>query len=62
LFATPEPGAKNGFSLTGGILNYTAEVNYPDTGHKASIHVHFKVIISHLAVYGKLFSTSKFYF
>ncbi|XP_023331515.1 nidogen-2 isoform X4 [Eurytemora carolleeae] len=42
LFATPEPGAKNGFSLTGGILNYTAEVNYPDTGHKASIHIHFK--------------------
>ena len=43
LFAVPENGAKNGFGLTGGVLNYTAEVYYPDTGEKASLEFQFKV-------------------
>ena len=42
LFALPGDGGSNGFALTGGVLNYTAEVTYPDSGHKASIQFVFK--------------------
>jgi len=42
LFALPGPGGNNGFSLTGGVLNYTAEVFYPDTGEKATLNFQFK--------------------
>ena len=37
LFALPQDGGINGFSLTGGVFNYTAEVYIPDTGHKLSL-------------------------
>jgi hypothetical protein len=43
LFALPGNGGKNGFGLTGGVLNYTAEVYYPDTGEKATLVFQFKV-------------------
>ena len=43
LFAIPQNGGANGFSVTGGVLNYTAEVYYPDTGEKASLEFQFKV-------------------
>ena len=43
LFAFPQNGGNNGFSVTGGVLNYTAEVYYPDTGEKASLEFQFKV-------------------
>ena len=43
LFAIPKDGSKNGFGLTGGVLNYSAEVFYPDTGEKTSIHYQFNV-------------------
>ena len=43
LFAIPKDGGTNGFGLTGGVLNYTAEVYYPDTGEKATLEFHFKV-------------------
>ena len=43
LFAHPEDGGQNGFSITGGILNYTAEVFYPETGDRVSILFEFKV-------------------
>ena len=43
LFARPEKGGQNGFSITGGVLNYTAEVTYPETGDRLSILFQFKV-------------------
>ena len=43
LFARPQDGGQNGFSLTGGVLNYTAEVFYPSTGDRVSIEFNFKV-------------------
>ena len=43
LFARPEGGGQNGFSITGGVLNYTAEVTYPETGDRLSILFQFKV-------------------
>lgn len=36
-------GGMNGFSITGGVLNYTAEVVYPETGDRLSIVFQFKV-------------------
>ena len=39
----PRQGGQNGFSLTGGVLNYTAEVVYPETGDRLSIVFEFKV-------------------
>eukprot|EP00092_Neocalanus_flemingeri_P000676 GFUD01000718.1.p1 GENE.GFUD01000718.1~~GFUD01000718.1.p1 ORF type:complete len:1537 (-),score=283.11 GFUD01000718.1:154-4470(-) len=41
LFAFPGTGGKNGFGLTGGVLNYTAEVYYPDTGEQATLVFQF---------------------
>ena len=42
LFAKPSEGGQNGFSLTGGLLNYTAEVFYPDTGDRVSLAFQFQ--------------------
>ena len=42
LFALPRERAVNGFSLTGGVLNYTAEVSYPGSGDRATIQFVFK--------------------
>ncbi len=43
LFAQPVQGAENGFSVTGGIFNYTAEIKFPDTQHSAQVKIVFKV-------------------
>ncbi|KAI1284954.1 Nidogen-1 [Halotydeus destructor] len=37
MFALEEPGLPNGFTLTGGIFNRTAEIQFPQTGHKLNI-------------------------
>ena len=42
----PRQGGQNGFSLTGGVLNYTAEVVYPETGDRLSIVFEFKVKVA----------------
>lgn len=41
MFALPKEGAVNGFSLTGGVLNYTAEVSYPGSGDSVMIQFVF---------------------
>ena len=41
LFAKSTNGAANGFALTGGILNYTAEVDFLGTGNRATIRFIF---------------------
>lgn len=41
LFAQPLRGALNGFGVTGGIFNYTAQVSFIETGHKAKIELQF---------------------
>ena len=43
MFAKPSDGGQNGFSLTGGLLNYTASVFYPDTGDRVQLEFQFKV-------------------
>ena len=43
LFAQPLRGAQNGFTLTGGKFNYTADVTFVDTGHSATVRLNFKV-------------------
>jgi hypothetical protein len=42
LFANSTRPSGNGFSLTGGVLNYTAEVTYPNTGDRTTILFVFK--------------------
>jgi hypothetical protein len=54
LFAQPIQGAENGFSVTGGVFNYTADLHFTDTGHTAQIKYVFKVtfdrnLITHLS-------------
>ena len=44
LFAQQREGAVNGFSLTGGVLNYTAEVNYTGSGDSVIIQFVFNWI------------------
>ena len=46
MFAKPSDGGQNGFSLTGGLLNYTASVFYPDTGDRVQLEFQFKVEFS----------------
>ncbi|CAG2164803.1 unnamed protein product [Oppiella nova] len=41
LFASTKSGAPNGFMLTGGIFNRTAEVDFPQTGHRIYISEQF---------------------
>ena len=43
LFAQSIQGSENGFDITGGKFNYTAEVTFPDTGHAATIKFNFNV-------------------
>ena len=43
LFGQPIRGAINGFQLTGGLFNYTSEIQFPDTGHSATIKLEFQV-------------------
>ncbi|XP_050738868.1 nidogen-like isoform X2 [Eriocheir sinensis] len=42
LFASPVNNVKNGFSLTGGSLNRTVEVDFPQTGHRVEVQQQFK--------------------
>ncbi|XP_071534542.1 nidogen [Panulirus ornatus] len=42
LFARPVDNVPNGFSTTGGDLNRTMEVDFPQTGHHVVIRQHFK--------------------
>ena len=37
LFAKPQNGGVNGFALTGGIFNYTADIQFVGTGNRASL-------------------------
>ena len=54
LFARPQGGGQNGFSITGGVLNYTAEVTYPETGDKLNILFQFKVKLKSKQIRGIL--------
>ena len=58
LFAKPSDGGQNGFSLTGGILNYTAEVFYPDSGDRVSLGFQFRGsdVFDHLRAEVRLYS------
>ena len=51
LFVRPQGGGQNGFSITGGVLNYTAEVTYPETGDKLNILFQFKVTQIQIVIY-----------
>ena len=42
LFALPMKGVSNGFSVTGGLFNYTAEVSFPASGHLATVEFIFE--------------------
>ena len=43
LFAVPSDNStENGFSLTGGVLNYTAVVTFPQSGHSATLAFNFR--------------------
>ncbi|XP_041987449.1 nidogen [Aricia agestis] len=41
LFAKPIGSAKNGYQLTGGVFNYTADIFYPGTGDRVTINQEF---------------------
>ncbi|XP_046389156.1 nidogen-like isoform X2 [Ischnura elegans] len=41
MFAKPLKGAVNGFQLTGGTFNYTAEIEFPNSGQHVSIHNYY---------------------
>lgn len=40
-FATPKSNASNGFMLTGGVFNYSAEITFPQTSHSVLITANF---------------------
>lgn len=41
LFAKPLGDAKNGYQLTGGVFNHTAEILFRGTNHKVTVRQHF---------------------
>ncbi|XP_071454679.1 nidogen-like isoform X2 [Hetaerina americana] len=41
MFAKPLKGAVNGFQLTGGTFNYTATIEFPNTGQHISVHNYY---------------------
>ena len=43
LFARPIGDVPNGFMLTGGVLNRTVEINFPNSGDHLTIHQEFGV-------------------
>ena len=43
LFAQSVQGAENGFTVTGGVFNYTAEIRFPETRHSATVNFQFMV-------------------
>ena len=42
LFAEPKNGGVNGFTLTGGIFNYTADIKFHGTGNRATLNFVFQ--------------------
>ncbi|ODM99647.1 Nidogen-1 [Orchesella cincta] len=52
LFSTSARGAPNGFMLTGGLFNYTADINFFQTGQKVQVHQSFLGldVFSHMRV------------
>ena len=50
LYAKPKNGGINGFALTGGIFNYTADVNFVGTGNRATL----KFVFDGLDAFGYL--------
>ena len=42
LFAEPKNGGVNGFTLTGGIFNYTADMKFHGTGNRATLKFVFQ--------------------
>ena len=42
LFAEPKNGGVNGFTLTGGIFNYTADIKFHGTGNRATLKFVFQ--------------------
>lgn len=38
LFAKPAGAAQNGYQLTGGIFNHTADISFPGTSHRITIN------------------------
>ena len=43
LFAQSVREAENGFSVTGGVFNYSAEIRFPETRHSATVKFQFAV-------------------
>ncbi|XP_069687047.1 nidogen [Periplaneta americana] len=41
LFARPVSKAVNGYELTGGVFNHTADITFPQSGHKVTIRQHY---------------------
>ncbi|XP_025991116.1 nidogen isoform X2 [Solenopsis invicta] len=41
LFAKPVSDTENGYELTGGLFNHTAELNFPASGDKVTIHSNY---------------------
>lgn len=43
LFSLPLMGSKNGFALTGGRFNYTADIQFLDSGHRSTVRMSYQV-------------------
>ena len=41
LYAKPKNGGVNGFTLTGGVFNYTADISFKGTGNRATLKFTF---------------------
>ena len=50
LYAKPKNGGVNGFTLTGGVFNYTADISFKGTGNRATL----KFIFDGLDAFGYL--------
>ena len=50
LYAKPKNGGVNGFSLTGGVFNYTADIRFKGTGNRATL----KFVFDGLDAFGYL--------
>ena len=50
LYAKPKNGGVNGFTLTGGVFNYTADISFKGTGNRATL----KFVFDGLDAFGYL--------
>ena len=50
LYAKPKNGGINGFTLTGGVFNYTADISFKGTGNRATL----KFVFDGLDAFGYL--------